>query len=119
MHDYFRQDSNAVVVDKLQLAGVNMTEEVAPSSGEKPLDGLRFVVTGRLTNYSRSEIQDRIKDLGGAVSGSLSKRTNYLVAGEGGGSKLADAEKLEVDVLTEDRFEQLVELGRDLFEEQR
>ena len=119
VHDYFRQDSNAVVVDKLQRAGVNMTEEVAPSSGEKPLDGLRFVVTGRLTNYSRSEIQDRIKDLGGAVSNSLSKRTNYLVSGEGGGSKLADAEKLEVDVLTEDRFEQLVELGRDLFEEQR
>ena len=119
VHDYFRQDSNGAVVDKLQRAGVNMTEEVAPSSGEKPLDGLRFVVTGRLTNYSRTEIQDRIKDLGGAVSGSLSKRTDFIVAGEGGGSKLSEAEKLEVDVLTEDRFEQLVELGRDLFEEQR
>ena len=119
VHDYFRQDSNGAVVDKLQCAGVNMTEEVAPSSGEKPLDGLRFVVTGRLSNYSRTEIQDRIKDLGGAVSGSLSKRTDFIVAGEGGGSKLSEAEKLEVDVLTEDRFEQLVELGRDLFEEQR
>ena len=117
--DYFRQQSNADVVDKLQQADVNMTEEVAPTSGENRLEGLRFVVTGRLTNYSRSEIQDRIKDLGGAVSASFSKRTNYLVAGEGGGSKLAEAEKSEVVVLTEDQFEQLVELGHDLFEEQR
>ena len=76
-------------------------------------------MTGRLLNYSRSEIQDKIKDLGGAVSGSTSKRTDYLVAGEGGGSKLADAQKLDVDVLTEEEFERLVELGHDLFEEQR
>ena len=119
VHDYFTQQSNAAVVDKLRRADVNMTEEVATTSAEKSLEGLRFVVTGRLTDYSRSEIQDRIKDLGGAVSGSISKRTDYLVAGEGGGSKLADAEKLEVDVLTEDQFERLVELGHDLFQEQR
>ena len=119
VHEYFAQQSNADVVDKLRRADVNMTEEVATTSAEKSLEGLRFVVTGRLTSYSRSEIQDRIKDLGGAVSGSISKRTDYLVAGEGGGSKLADAEKLEVDVLTEDQFERLVELGRDLFQEQR
>ena len=119
VHDFFRQESNAAVVDKLQQADVNITEEVAPTSGGNRLDDLRFVVTGRLLSYSRSEIQDRIKDLGGAVSSSLSKRTDYLVAGEGGGSKLAEAEKLEVAVLTEDQFERLVELGRDLFEEQR
>ena len=119
VYDYFRQESNAAVADKLRSAGVNMTEDIAQTSGETSLDGLRFVVTGRLTNYSRSEIQDKIKDLGGAVSGSVSKRTDYLVSGEGGGSKLAEAEKLEVYVLTEDQFEQLVELGRDLFEEKR
>lgn len=119
VHSYFRQESNALVVDKLQHGGVNMFEEVAETSGGASLEGLRFVVTGRLLNYSRSEIQDRIKDLGGAVSGSISKRTDYLVAGEGGGSKLAEAQKLDVDVLTEDEFERLVELGCDLFEEQR
>ena len=119
VHNYFRQESNALVVDRLQRGGVNMVEEVAANSGAASLEGLRFVVTGRLLNYSRSEIQDRIKDLGGAVSGSISKRTDYLVAGEGGGSKLAEAQKLEVDALTEDEFERLVELGRDLFEEQR
>lgn len=119
VHSYFRQGSNATVVDKLQRAGVNMIEEIPDSAGDVSLEGLRFVVTGRLLNYSRSEIQDRIKDLGGAVSGSISKRTDYLVAGEGGGSKLADAQKLEVGVLSEDEFERLVELGHDLFEEQR
>ena len=119
VHGYFRQESNALVVDKLQHAGVNMIEEVAENAADVSLEGLRFVVTGRLLNYSRSEIQDRIKDLGGAVSGSISKRTDYLVAGEGGGSKLSEAQKLEVEVLSEDDFESLVELGRDLFEEQR
>ena len=60
-----------------------MVEDVAESSGGANLEGLRFVVTGRLLNYSRSEIQDRIKDLGGAVSGSISKRTDYLVCRRG------------------------------------
>ncbi|CAI8013902.1 DNA ligase [Geodia barretti] len=119
VHSYFVQESNALVVDKLQLAGVNMVEESVQSSGGTSLVGLRFVVTGRLPNYSRSEIQDKIKDLGGAVSGSVSKRTDYVVAGEGGGSKLADAQELEVNVLSEDEFERLIELGRDLFEEER
>ena len=108
--DYFQNPSNARVVDKLAAAGVNMTEDAANSNGNgaSSLKGLRFVVTGRLPNYSRSAIQDRIKELGGAVSGSVSKRTDYLVAGEDAGSKLAEAQKLEVSILTEDDFERLV-----------
>ena len=107
--DYFRNPSNRQVVDKLAAAGVNMEEESASDSADgTPLDGLRFVVTGRLSSYSRSEIQGRIKELGGAVSGSMSKRTDYLVAGEGGGSKLADAERLGVAVLSEEDFERLI-----------
>ena len=107
--DYFRNPSNRQVVDKLAAAGVNMEEESASDSVDgTPLDGLRFVVTGRLSSYSRSEIQGRIKELGGAVSGSMSKRTDYLVAGEGGGSKLADAERLGVAVLSEEDFERLI-----------
>ena len=66
--------------------------------------GMRFVVTGRLDLYSRSQVQDLIKQYGGAVSGSVSKNTDYLVAGEGGGSKLNDAQRLEVKVLTEDEL---------------
>ena len=108
-HGYFRQESNKRVVEKLQDAKVIMTEEMDDEGdGATPLEGLRFVVTGRLENYSRSAIQDRIKQLGGAVSGSLSKRTDYLVAGDGGGSKLTAAAKLGVDVLKETEFEDKV-----------
>ena len=107
--DYFRNPSNRQVVDKLAAAGVNMTEESDSTSvGGIPLEGLRFVVTGRLSSYSRSETQGRIKELGGAVSGSVSGRTNYLVAGEDAGSKLADAERLGVAVLSEEDFENLI-----------
>ncbi len=108
--DYFQNPSNLRVVDKLSDAGVNMTEDTsqANGNGSSSLKGLRFVVTGRLASYSRSAIQDRIKELGGAVSGSLSKRTDYLVAGEDAGSKLAQAENLEVKILSEAEFERLV-----------
>ena len=70
---------------------------------------MRFVVTGRLERFSRSEITGRIKDLGGAVSGSVSKKTDYLVAGADAGSKLTDAEKLGVPAITEDDFLELVQ----------
>ena len=104
---HFAQPSNGAVADKLAAAGVNMASETRAEPMGTPLAGKRFVVTGRLANYSRSAIQDRIKDLGGAVSGSLSGKTDYLVAGDGGGSKLAQAEKLGVEIITEERFEEL------------
>ena len=107
--DYFENPANREVVKKLVDAKVNMTDESASTIGVGTLlKGKRFVVTGRLTNYSRSEIQDKIKELGGSVSGSLSKRTDFLVAGEGGGSKQADAKRLGVEELTEDQFDQKV-----------
>ena len=66
-------------------------------------------MTGRLQDLSRSHVQARIKELGGAVSGSVSRQTDYLVAGEGAGSKLADAEQLGVTVITEEEFLKLAE----------
>jgi DNA ligase (NAD+) len=110
VREYFDNPSNIRVVEKLADAGVNMTEHTVADSGNgaASLKGLRFVVTGRLANYSRSAIQDRIKELGGSVSGSVSKRTDYLVAGEDAGSKMTEAEKLEVRILTEDDFERLL-----------
>ena len=101
---YFRNEANRQVVDKLRAAGVRLEDEPRAVPTEQPFVGMRFVVTGRLERFSRSQIQDTIKQYGGAVSGSVSKNTNFLVAGEGGGSKLADAERLEVKVLTEDEF---------------
>ncbi len=106
---YFGDESNRAVIEKLRSVGVTMESEQDQEAVEQTLEGLRFVVTGRLERFSRSEITGRIKDLGGAVSGSVSKKTDYLVAGQDGGSKLSDAEKHGVPVITEDAFLELVE----------
>ena len=99
---YFRDGENLRVVEKLRRRGVRMAEEHEQGPAEQPLDGLRFVVTGRLSSFSRSQIEDKIKELGGVVTGSVSRRTSYLVAGEDAGSKLADAQRLGVQVATEE-----------------
>ncbi len=99
---YFRNEANRNVIEKLRSTGVRLEDEERVVPTEQPFVGMRFVVTGRLERFSRSQVQDLIKQYGGAVSGSVSKNTSYLVAGEGGGSKLADAQRLEVEVLTED-----------------
>ena len=91
-------------VKRLLHAGVRLEDEARKAPAEQPFAEKRFVVTGRLENYSRSQIEGKIKELGGAVSGSVSKRTHYLVAGADAGSKLADAERLEVSVLSEEAF---------------
>ncbi|PKB67828.1 MAG: hypothetical protein BZY82_02055 [SAR202 cluster bacterium Io17-Chloro-G3] len=110
--EYFSSDSNRKVLDKLKQAGVN-TKNGGIESRSKPiqqiLTGLRFVVTGRLENFSRSDIQDLIKQLGGSVSSSVSSRTNYLVAGDDAGSKLSDAARLGIVILTEDDFNAMVD----------
>ena len=110
--EYFSSDSNRKVLDKLKQAGVN-TKNGGIESSSKPIQqilrGLRFVVTGRLENFSRSDIQDLIKQLGGSVSSSVSSRTNYLVAGDDAGSKLSDAARLGIVILTEDDFNAMVD----------
>jgi DNA ligase (NAD+) len=97
---YFQNGPNRDVIDRLEKAGVRLQDEARPERATPTLAGLRFVVTGRLQEFSRSDIQGRIKAAGGAVSGSVSKKTDYLIAGEDAGSKLADAEALEVKVIT-------------------
>ena len=108
---YFANESNRAVVQKLRESGVRMADEERPEPGEQSLAGLRFVVTGRLANFSRSQAEGRIKDAGGAVSGSVSNRTDYLVAGEDAGSKLGDAEKHGILVIDEDEFITLLAHG--------
>ena len=76
--------------------------------GGKDLSGKTFVVTGTLTRYSRDEIEDLIKKLGGKSTGSVSKKTDYVVAGEKAGSKLEKAKALGVPVLTEENFDKLI-----------
>ena len=96
---------------KLKAAGADFTAIAAsPDNDAKDgadLSGKTFVVTGTLTKYSREEIEGLIKQLGGKAVGSVSKKTDYLVAGEKAGSKLEKARELGVTVLTEEEFERL------------
>jgi DNA ligase (NAD+) len=104
--EYFSEFDNLNVLEKLRSAGVNMVSEtVTRSVGIPLLSDLRFVVTGRLENYSRTEIQDLIKRYGGKISSSVSKSTDYLLAGQDGGSKLAEATKLGVQIISERDFD--------------
>ena len=105
---YFRNESNRSVIEKLRAAGVRLEDEPRDAPAEQPLEGKRFVVTGRMERFSRSQIEGRIKELGGAVSGSVSGRTDYVVVGADAGSKLADAERLEIAILSEDEFLELI-----------
>jgi DNA ligase (NAD+) len=107
VHAWFRDQDNLRLVDKLNGYGVNMLEASVSIGG--PLAGMTIVVTGRLEHHSRSQIEQRIKDLGGVVGDSVSKKTSYLLAGEEAGSKLARAQKLGTPILDEAAFEALME----------
>ncbi|MGI9146405.1 MAG: NAD-dependent DNA ligase LigA [Chloroflexota bacterium] len=110
VHAWFHQSEasglNLSMLDKLAAAGVNMSEASASRTG--PLAGLTIVVTGRLEHHSRTRIEERIKDLGGTLGDSVSKKTDYLLAGEEAGSKLAKAHKLGTPILDEAAFEALI-----------
>jgi DNA ligase (NAD+) len=105
--EYFQDEQNQALIHKLRSAGVRMTGERASRQG--PLTGLTFVVTGSLERWSRNEIETLIKRQGGAVASSVSKKTNYLVAGESPGSKLVKAQELGTAVLDEEGFAAFLE----------
>lgn len=106
---YFQEERNRRVIEKLKAAGVNMevkmTEKVAE---EKILEGLTFVITGTLEKYKRNEAKEIIEGLGGRVSGSVSKKTDYLLAGAEAGSKLEKAQELGISILDENDFEKMI-----------
>ena len=91
-------------------AGVNVVESTLNDSATtQPLQGLRFVVTGRLDKYSRSTVQQLITGQGGSVSNSVTTKTDYLISGDGSGSKVSDASRLGIPILTEEEFTGLIE----------
>lgn len=111
IHDYFQSEHGRKTVEELKSLGVKMTQEAKPSpaqKGLKDLSGKTFVVTGTLANYSREDIQQLIKELGGKASGSVSKKTDYVVAGESAGSKLDKAKALGVPVISEKEFDKMI-----------
>lgn len=101
VYTYFRAPHNRAVLDKLTAAGVTMAQEVRKvPSEELPLSGKTFVITGTLPGMSREEAAQLIQTQGGKVTGSVSKKTSYLLAGEAAGSKLTKAESLGIPVLS-------------------
>ena len=106
---YLAGDANRRVIEKLREAGVRLRDEAGAEPAGQTLAGKRFVVTGRMERFSRSEIEDKVKELGGSVSGSVSRKTDYLIAGADAGSKLEDAQKLGVETIDEERFLELAQ----------
>ncbi len=106
---WFDSDAGRGTIAELKSVGVNMTQPRRRAARQSAsLAGKSVVVTGTLERYSRKEIEDLIKRLGGKTSSSVSKKTDYVVAGESAGSKLAKAQQLGVPVLSEREFEELV-----------
>jgi DNA ligase (NAD+) len=109
VYDFFATAENRGLIDRLKTLGVNLSEPRLPSAGDgSSLTGKTLVVTGTLSRYTRDQIHERIKRLGGKAASSVSKNTDYLVAGESAGSKLAKAQSLGVPVLSEDEFAALI-----------
>ncbi len=102
IYEYFHNSNNLKIIDKLTAAGVNPKQKQT-KKGDK-LSGKTFVVTGTLENFSRSQIEQTIKDNGGKISSSVSKKTDYVLAGTEAGSKLDKAQQLGVKILNENQF---------------
>ena len=102
VYDFMRDEENAALIARLRDAGVRMDEDTTARGG--PLEGLSIVVTGSLDRWSRNEIEELITRLGGKVSGAVSKKTSFVVSGEGGGSKRDKAEALGVEIIDEAAF---------------
>ena len=110
LKEWFAEDWHVEIVERWAAAGVRMADE-RDESMPRTLEGKTIVVTGTLPNFSRDEAKEAIISRGGKASGSVSKKTDYLVAGENAGSKLDKAEQLGVPVLDEDGFRALLETG--------
>ena len=105
--DYLGSPGKILLLEKLKSAGVQPEGEVVIQQNG-PLTGKTFVITGTLTSWSRKEAEELVEKLGGRAAGSVSKKTDYVLAGENAGSKLDKAQKLGIDILDEEAFAKLV-----------
>ncbi len=107
VYQYFRNARHRAVIDDLLAAGVR-PQSPTPKKRTGSLQGKTLVVTGTLKDFSRQQAEQAIKEAGGKASGSVSKKTDFLVAGEEAGSKLQKARELGVEVIDEARFKELL-----------
>ena len=104
--EWFSQEESKQMIEKLRSAGVNFECNVSVSDAR--FAGMTFVLTGALTKFTRDEASEKIECFGGKVSGSVSKKTTYVVVGENAGSKERKARELEIPILSEDEFLALI-----------
>ena len=107
IYDFFRQEQTRDLINRLKEANVNMIE-VEEEGIDDRFKGLTFVLTGTLSKFTRKEASDLIEKFGGKTSSSVSKKTNYLLAGEDAGSKLTKAQSLGVEIISEEQFENMI-----------
>jgi DNA ligase (NAD+) len=105
---FFASSEHRKVISRLREEGVNWPDVERPDAATRPFAGMTFVITGTLDSMSREEAQEALLELGAKVSGSVSKKTRYVVAGAEAGSKLKKATELGVDVLDEKQFLELL-----------
>jgi DNA ligase (NAD+) len=110
VRSFFDEPRNRETIGRLREAGLSLTEE-GHTDGPRPLDGKSLVLTGSLRALTRDQARDLVLRLGGRVTGSVSKKTDYVVVGEDPGSKADDARRLKVPVLDEAQFLSLVGRG--------
>jgi DNA ligase (NAD+) len=108
VRDFAEEPANRELVRRLQAAGVNTISQAPESAGPGPLTGKVFVLTGTLSSMTREQAQAALEKLGARVSGSVSRKTTYVVAGADAGSKLEKARELGVETLDEQQFAALI-----------
>lgn len=107
IYSFFKEEQTIDLINKLKEYGVNM-QAIKEEGTDERFEGLTFVLTGTLEKYSREEAQEIIEKYGGKTSGSVSKKTSYVLAGEAAGSKLTKAQELGIKIITEQEFEEMV-----------
>ena len=107
--DFFQKETNRRIIEKLKTAGIKTeVDNQNTKSHNNLLNQQKFVVTGKMENFSRNEIQNLIKENGGLVTNQVSSSTNFLIAGSDAGSKLNTAIENNVTILTESEFLEMI-----------
>ena len=107
IYNFFREEQTIDLINKLKSYGVNMVAEKEEGVDER-FAGKTFVLTGTLEKYSRDEASEIIEKFGGKTSGTVSKKTAYVLAGESAGSKLTKAQNLGIQIITEAEFDEMI-----------
>lgn len=105
---FFKEEHNLHLIEKFRSAGVNFTLKEKDTGTKKIFEGMTFVLTGTLSNYTRNDAEALIESFGGKVSSSVSRKTTYVLAGEEAGSKLQKAQSLGVKIISEKEFEDML-----------